>query len=260
MKNLISSILFLTIAIVGMCQVHGGKYNKLFDEFLMEDYEGCLKQSFKMIEKDETRNEPEPYLYVAMVYSKFIEMPEMEEAYPNALKDAQKYAAKAVKKDQKARNAKDEEREEQDDEGYYWEKNQEYFDELKRTSMDQAEYYFNEDNFGKAASGYSKILKWDEEDENILMITGACQYLSKNVGQGKITIDLAVKFIKEKYTNEDYDGNEVSMPALEDGVRAYTEFLIDSGDEEGAKAFMDEIYDFLSWNESIRAQKKKLME
>ena len=258
MKKFISTALIIAISFVGFSQVNGGKYDKLFDEFLMEDFEGCLKQSFKLIDKEESRNEPEPYLYVAMIYLKFADMPEMAETYPNALKESQKYAAKAVKKDQKARNAKDENRAEQDDEGYYWEKNKEFFDQLKRTSMDEADFYFNEDNFSKAASSYSKILKWDSEDENILMITAACYYLSKNTGQGKITLDQAIKLIKDNYSNEDYDGSEVSMPAIEDGVRAYTNYLIDSGDKEGAKAFMNEIYESLSWNESIRSQKRNL--
>lgn len=258
-KIFIAAIIFLT-GFSASAQVNGGKYDKLFDEFLMEDYEGCLKQAFKLTEKEDTRNEPEPYLYIAMINLKLNQNPELSELNPNALKEAQKFAAKAVKKDEKPRNPKAENPAEEDAAGYYWEKNQEFFNQLKRASMDEADYFFNEDNFSKAASSYAKILKFDATDENILMITAACQYLSKNVGQGKLTLQEAVKQITTKYASEDYQGNEVSMPALEDGIRAYTDFLVDSGDKDGAKAFFKEVYDYLSWNESIRAQYRKIME
>ena len=87
MKKFISTALIIAISFVGFSQVNGGKYDKLFDEFLMEDFEGCLKQSFKLIDKEESRNEPEPYLYVAMIYLKFADLPEMAETYTNALKE-----------------------------------------------------------------------------------------------------------------------------------------------------------------------------
>lgn len=257
MKNILLP-LFLTIGILNAtAQVSGGKYNKLFDEFLMEDYDGCYKQALKMTEKDEYRKEPEPYLYVAMVLLKYSEMPERSEEFPNAVKDAAKYAAKAAKYDQKERNAKSEDSAEEDAAGYYWENNQEFFNKLKRIIMDEAEYYFNEDNFSKAASTYKRILKVDPEDENILMITGASQYKSRNVGEGKMSIETAVKLIQDKYKDEDYEANETTVTALEDGVATYIDYLFENDQKDEAKAFYDSIYESLSWNSNIRALKSK---
>src|SRR5690606_15089720 len=118
-----------------------------------------------------------------------------------------------IKKNEKHRDPKSDNPAEQDEIGFYKENNVEFFENLKRASMDEADFYFNEDNFSKAASGYSKILKFDPEDENILMITAACYFLSRNLGQGKITLEEALKQIKTKYANSDYQGSEVSMVA-----------------------------------------------
>src|SRR5690606_35548768 len=110
----------------------------------------------------------------------------------------------------------------------------------------------------KAASYYSKILKFDPNDENILMVTAACYYLSRNTGQGKITLELAIKNIKEKYANSDYEGSEVSIVALEKGIKAYSNYLVSSGDNAGAKAFMDDIYPFLKTNSAVKSQYQKI--
>jgi len=259
MKNNFILSLILLITLPSIAQVHEGKHDKLFDDFLMEKYDACLSRSMKMTEKDEYRKDPEPFLYIAMCNVKFTESEDAAELYPNALKDAIKYAAKAVKIDAKARNTKSEDRAESDDAGYYTDGNQEFLDELKALVLQQAEYYFYEDNFSKAASTYSKILKFSPNDENVFMITGAAQYLSKNIGQGKISIDQAVKLIKEKYKDDYYEGSDVSMLSMEMGVVAYCNYLIDSGDAAGANAFLKDIYDSLSWNDKIASYYKSVV-
>lgn len=259
MNKLLVFLAAFFFSIAGMAQISGGKYDKLFDEVLMEDYEGCLKRALKMTEKDEYRKEPEPYLYVAYCYLALSENPDMEELYPNAFKDAMKFAAKGVKYDAKDRNTKSDDRTEHDDAGYYVENNQDFLNRLKRAGMDEAEFYFNEDNFSKAASTYSRVQKIDPEDENILMITAACQFKSRNVGQGKMTLQESLDLIKKKYSIEGYKPNETTLPALEDGIIAYTDYLIESGDKEGAKAFMEEIIQYLDWNDKIDAQYQRVV-
>ena len=85
------------------------------------------------------------------------------------------------------------------------------------------------------------------------------QYLSKNIGQGKISIDQAVKLIKEKYKDDYYEGSDVSMLSMEMGVVAYCNYLIDSGDAAGTNAFLKDIYDSLSWNDKIASYYKSVV-
>ncbi len=102
MKKLILTFSLIILSITVNCQVVGGKYNDLFDNFILGEYQDCLYDALKYTEKDKTRRETEPYLYASMVYMKFYSDPDyVEFDKDDLLKDALKYAAKFVKYDEK---------------------------------------------------------------------------------------------------------------------------------------------------------------
>lgn len=208
---------------ISSAQVRGGEFNKLFDMYLLEDYTGCLDQAMKMSEKDKYRRHPEPLLYIAMCYYQLSLDPEATatEEFEDAYKDALKYAYKAVKKD--------------DEEYNLISQNRQFIEDLKVRGAEEGRFFYNEDDFRKAASTYARILKIDEDDPGILLMTGVCQLLSKNIGEGQKNVDRAMELIKTKFDDDSYEPSEVTYNHVVDGLIIYSNYLVDSGEKEKAK-------------------------
>jgi hypothetical protein len=76
-------------------------YEDLLVKYVDEKYEDCLAKALNYTEKDDTKKDPLPFLYVSMCYyemSKIEKYRSMEE-YKKCDKDAVKYAEKYRKKD-----------------------------------------------------------------------------------------------------------------------------------------------------------------
>ena len=101
-----------------------------FDELLMwmvdGKYEKVLYKAIRYTEDDDTKKEPVPYVFMSMAFFKISESSDEEllEKYSKALKDALKYASKFVKKDK---------------EKEYISEYVDYFNDLRRATMNQAE-------------------------------------------------------------------------------------------------------------------------
>lgn len=227
-------------------QVKGGQHDKLFDLFLMENYEGCLSKAEKMASKDKNRKDAEPLLYISMCMYQISLNPEMTELdeYKNAYKDALKYASKAIKKDK---------------DGEICPQNSDYFAELKARGKEEAQYFYNEDNFSKASSAFKAILKIDEEDEGFMMMTGVTYLKARNIGEGSKMVDEAIELIKTKYANPNYQTEEVTYETMIYAIIAYTDFLKESGEVEKTKDVISAMRSLLNKDDEIKMQYETLM-
>ena len=108
-----------------------------------------------MIEKEDFKSDPEPYLYISMTLIKIYEDEEMKMEYEDAggdpLKDALKYATKANKYYSKCLK--------KDITTFEMEDNMEFFNNLTMIALDEIIYHYNEDKYSKAASGGKKLAK-----------------------------------------------------------------------------------------------------
>ena len=181
-----------------------------------------------MCEKEEFKADPEPYLYVSMCNLKLHEDPEMKEHYPNALKDALKYAAKANKYHEK--------RLKKDIATFAMEDNIEFYNELTTIALEECIYHYNEDKFSKSASWFKKLAKV-ETSEDIKFAAGANMLLSKNL-EGQKLIDEVLPIIKKKYSSGDEAPNEITRDALIVGFIAYSRYLDEKGESYQAKEIM----------------------
>ncbi|HMU14921.1 MAG TPA: hypothetical protein PKE53_13065, partial [Flavobacteriales bacterium] len=84
-----------------LAQAQKQPYEDLLVRYVDEKYEDCLGKAFMYTEKESTKKDPLPFLYVSMCYyemSKIDKYRAMEE-YKKADRDAVKYAEKYRKKD-----------------------------------------------------------------------------------------------------------------------------------------------------------------
>jgi|TARA_B110000238_G_C16112127_1_gene433172 tetratricopeptide (TPR) repeat protein len=251
MKYLIlvfTSILFF-VTINSKAQVIGGEQDKLFDLFLLEKYADCYFKAIKMIEKEDFKSDPEPYLYISMTLIKIYEDEEMKMEYEDAggdpLKDALKYATKANKYYSKCLK--------KDITTFEMEDNMEFFNNLTMIALDEIIYHYNEDKYSKAASWGKKLAKVDPSISEIQLIVAANMLLSKNA-EGQKLVDMYWPKIIAKYKSGDVEPDESVKNALIYAIIALSGYYNDNGNSTKAKEIIKFGKDLFVENKKIESQ------
>lgn len=146
-------VLFLTVS---NFYAKADSFDELLILYVDEEYEKCISKSEKYMDKRATRKEPLPYLYASMSYYEMSQLPEYEEEYPKAFKEAMKNAAKFVRKDR---------------ENEYINEHEWYLPELLRVAHESAMNYYLDDKSIMAVGMYTYVLMIDESDlaANVMM-------------------------------------------------------------------------------------------
>ena len=224
------AILFLFSALFTFsqtqAQVTGGKEQKLFDMYVMGEYEKCADRAMKMTENDNTKYDSEPYLYVAICMLKINDDPELSEYYPDALKDALKYGAKFTKRDDRLKEKEQE---------YIFDQNIDHINTLKEISIREGKGYFVQEDYRKAVYYYKLGQKIDPNDPVMQMMKGVGDLYSKNTREGQEEIDAAVAKFQEMAKSGSFEKNESTVIAFEDAFIYYGEYLLEKGDRTEAQ-------------------------
>jgi hypothetical protein len=221
----VSLLLTLLFTYQGFAQVAGGNNQKLFDMYVLGDYEKCADKAIKLTENDNTKYESEPYLWVAMCMIKLNEDPEMQEYYPDAIKDALKFGAKFKKRDDRLKEK------EQD---YIFDENIEFMNELKEIAAQEAKGYFVQNDFRKAVYWYKMGQKLDPDDATMQLIKGVTDLYNNNKREGQEEVDAALAKFREMAKNGSFEMADELMIPFEDGFIYYAEYLKENGDRSAA--------------------------
>jgi len=254
MKKAITAILgiFLLSQSVN-AQVIGGEHDKLFDLFLLEKYEDCGAKAFKMSEKDEYSRDAEVYLYLSMVSLKYLELDvseeELEDRGIKPLKDALKYASKAVKYIERAND--------KEIPTISKSQNQDYFDKLAQKALDEALYFFHEDKASKCASTMKRLYKVEDDDPNITLLMAVSKLMSNN-REGNMDMEKAMKELETAHNNGGYTPREATKTAINEAFVYYTRWLVSEGRSPEAKEFIAKGVKYLPENEEIKREYDKL--
>lgn len=217
-KTNIKSIL-VGLALLGSvgakAQVAGGSINKLLDLYVQDDYEKCYSKAMSYTKNDKYKSLSEPYLYVSMCLIKFSEDPEMEEFYPNAIKDAIKYGAKFKKKDDKLKKK---------DKDYLYDENKEFLSELKELALREGKTFFVQDKFRKASAYYKLGVAIDPEDPVMRLMKGVSNLFEKNTKLGNQEVQKALEQF-EKLSKEGYKVDRRTEQGFVDAFYYYAQFL-----------------------------------
>lgn len=240
MKNLSATLcLIMALTFGTKAQVAGGEYMELFDLYIMGEYDEVLDEAIKLTEKDKTRREQEPYLYVAMVYMKRYQDPDYTaEDKDDVLKDALKYAYKFTKYDRK-----DEERD-------LISQNRETLNTLQRLTVEMADFFYVEEDYRKAAYFLKKYHKV-EETPKLQLAMASCMMLSRNMAEGTRFMEGALKTLNtmDKVQDEEQTQlDEMTRKSFSEAMK----FLIANEDMEEAKMFLEMGLDYFEDNEMIK--------
>lgn len=142
------------------------------------------------MEKDKYRTSPEVYVFAMRSSVKLLNDRHFTENNPRLLKDALKYGTKYVKYKNKTENPGDYD--------LYYSPD---IENLRFIGLDEAEYYYHESKYRKAAYYSKKVYKLAPDDPRNQLILGLAQLTRRNTREGKANIEASL----ENLANEPSD-------------------------------------------------------
>jgi len=215
-----TALMAVLFANVSFGQVAGGKYQKLFDLYVMGRYEDCLIKAAKMTENDKYKSESEPYLWVSMCFNQFVGDEEMESYYPKSAKNALKYGVKFKKKDDKLKKKGGD---------YIFDANEEYMYELIQLALVEGKSFFVMDNYSKAGYYYKIASNLDPQNQECQLMKGVTFLYAKNTREGTTIVNAAMEYFNDQAAAGGFKAQEESRMAFVDGFVYYAKHLKSKG-------------------------------
>ncbi len=220
-------IVMLSYTVNSLAQVVGGKMEKLEKIYAEGKYETCLFKADNYSYKEEYTRNPEPLLYISMCFYQLAIDPDLEiqDDYPDALRQSIKYAARFVRKDKT-------------DELYS--QNIEYLNQLKTEQqrvLKDAVKNKKSSSIASAARLYNSLNR--DEDQLIKYMIGVHEVLSRNYSQGTRNINAAMVKIEEDLKAGNMKIDTRVKEQLIDSFLKYSEYLVKEKNIPEAKIQID---------------------
>ena len=190
-------ILILLIGVLLSPKLYYAQTNNDYMDLLLfyvdEKYDICFNKAMKYTEKDKTKKDPLPYLYVSKASFEMSRDHKYTNSFPKAYKTAISFAAKYRKKDKEYKFKSDAE---------------DYIDAFKMIIVEDIENYILEGTdatYGKATGLCKKTCDMDPEDYGAKLLYALLCNLTKN----KSTAKEYFKLCKPKL--EEYKDNKFSL-------------------------------------------------
>lgn len=205
----------LTIFLSGVAfgQVSNPEFNNVEKKFEKGNYESALESAEALIDNDKHRKKPEPYLWASMCYYEIDKSDDekLKSRFRSALRDALKYAGKAVQKDKN---------------GNIVENNADYFSTMKKEGIAYALEYEKDGNYRKAQYTYKQILKFAPDDPYILFVKGVTDLRQSATFEAEKAIMASYPVLEQSYRDLNYTPDPISSPLLKDALIFYIDHLI----------------------------------
>jgi tetratricopeptide (TPR) repeat protein len=237
-------LLFLSSLCVD-AQVSNPEFSNVAKRFESGKFESALESAESLIDNDKHRKKPEPYLWASMCYYEIskTEDEKLRERIKSPLRNALKYAGKAVSKDKN---------------GNIVENNPEYFETMKKEGVAAAIEMVNEGDYRNASYTYKQILKFAPNDVFILFAKGVTDIRLNAYFEAERTIREALPVIEENFRNLEYEPDPISSQLLKPNVLFYIDHLIESNYADSAKNATLSARVFFPLDEEIKSRLESL--
>ncbi|MGB0917105.1 MAG: tetratricopeptide repeat protein, partial [Flavobacteriales bacterium] len=214
--------LFALFCTLAFSQVANPEFDKVAKKFEKGSYESALESAESLIDNDKHRKKPEPYLWASMCHYAIHNSDDekLKSRFKSSLKDALKYAGKAVQKDKN---------------GSIVEDNAEYYTTMKTEGVAYAQEYETDGNYRKALYTYKQILKFDPNDPNILFVKGVTDLKQNAAFEAQKAISRSFPILEKNYRNLDYNPDPISSPLLKPALVYYIDKLIEDAYTDSAR-------------------------
>lgn len=214
------TILFAVMGLLGNTAV-AQEYEDLKGLYLDGKYDKLVVKAEKYTQKDKTRNDALPYLYMSKGLFK-ISMDEklkIKDEFKNAEMDALTYFGQYQKKDKGK---------------IYNDLAEPHLNEMKNVIYEEVENFYMQKNYKKAIASLKKMMKIEPANIGVNLMKGVSEYLNKNKTEGKANIKVGIDGLKALTTFDSMSDEDKRFMKL--GLIEYTNFLLTSKDYSGAKS------------------------
>jgi hypothetical protein len=206
MKKLSALLIFAFAAALGSYAQSDKDYKDLLTMFVSEKYEKCLYKAEGYTLGDDTKKDPLPYLFMSRCYFEMSKKEEFKEKYPNAFKDAMKYASKYGSKDK---------------EKVYLAEYEDFFAELRKAAIAEAESMMDTEKYSKAKQIYDQLLDIDANDAGAQLMLGIAFTGLKS----KKEADTAIAKAKQILTDKKASQSKEQLQLLRDAITRHATAL-----------------------------------
>ena len=216
--SILTTMLFLKSVLVPVTAQTDNEYMDLLLLYVDEKYDVCYNKSLKYTEKEKTKKDPLPYLYVSKSSLEMSRDHKYTNSFPKAYKTAISFAAKYRKKDKDYKHKSDAE---------------DFIDDFKLTIREEIENYLLEGTaatYGKAAGLSKKSCDIDPDDYGAKLLYALLSDITKNKTDAKEYMKLCVPKLEE------YADNKFSLKQMTKSQQTYLRYaLIEYGNYYKAK-------------------------
>ncbi len=223
MSSILKFVLATSLVFVAFYAKSQDQFEDLRILYMDEKYEKLISKGTSYAENDKTRKSPEPYLYLSKAYFEISQLEKYNEDYPpeKAFRNAMKWAAKYRRKDK---------------EGVLYRENDMYFQELKKSAMNEAAGLMSDEKYSRAKRYYDGICDFDPEDAGAWLMLGYCQLKIRNVTEAKMNYKQAGVVLN---TRDMTSLTSTERNLLLEGVLNYSEYLTSEGMRDSARTTLE---------------------
>ena len=208
-------LLFITLG--GMAQE---EYDDLLNLLIDEKYEKLVYKAEKYTVNDKTKRDPLPYLYMSIGFFEISKISEFDEDYPKAFKNALKYAAKYKKKDKESEHFDD---------------HTEYFDDLRKAAIIEAETFNDMEKYAKSKAYYKNLYQLDDQDAGAYIYSGVVLERMKAGKEAEVLYELAQEVLEGGCSGL----TDTQMEYLKTGLIWMADYYAENGRGSEAKDWME---------------------
>ncbi|HIP31285.1 MAG TPA: hypothetical protein EYG86_00840 [Crocinitomicaceae bacterium] len=223
MKNILTILSFLFIASLSYGQ--SPTYDDLKILYADANYEKLAKVASGYTEKDKTKKDILPYIWLSKGLYKISLSGTDNEKFKNAYKDAIKYLSKGIKYDLKY------------NEGSTIAEHKEFIDEFQLSLFEVIDNEVSDENFRRAYGWCIKYQKITTNKIGVKYMMGACKYSDQDKPTARTLWQEADKMLKELTTTDGWSEADLKMFKL--GLLSSAEALKKTRQGDKARALLN---------------------
>ena len=226
---------------LAISQVINPEFDNVAKKFEQSKFESALETAEALMDNDKHRKKPEPYLWASMCYYEISKSDDEKllERWKNPMRNALKYAGKAVSKDKN---------------GNLVENNAEYFALMKEEGIAEALQWEKEENYRKSSYAYKQILEFAPEDVYVQFAKGVTDIRLNAFFDAERTIREAFPIIEESFRDLNYEPDPISSPLLKPNVLYYIDHLIENSYADSARKVTMAARVFFPLDEEVKSK------
>jgi hypothetical protein len=219
MKNLLTLTTLLFMSLATFSQVDEEELIILKAD---RDWEKLIRTAEKYTQKDDTKNNPLPYYYMAYGLYKISFIGDRDEAYKNAYKDALSVVGKMMRKD---------------DDGRIQKEYEEFFVELKLSLLEIIRNDFDAEEYRRSFGWVMKIYKFGRENIAGKFLEGAVRYRNNDKSTAKTKWKEGRELIAQVASANEFDAADREM--IKYGLYHAAKCRKDARQQDEAKEIMN---------------------